>query len=111
MSFSDYKPIFVLPLFSKLLEKLMHKRLMSYLEWFNLLHKHEFGLQEHKLIEQAFIDLYYDITQATEKKHKACSIFLDFAKVFNTVNHGILLSKLEYYGIKVVLFFGSNLLF
>ena len=46
------------------------------------------------------MDIYASILKALEKKQKACCIFLDFAKTFDTVNHEILLTKLKYYGVK-----------
>ena len=46
------------------------------------------------------MDIYASILKALEKKEKACCIFLDFAKAFDTVNHEILLTKLEYYGLR-----------
>lgn len=55
--------------------------------------------------KQAIIDLQSNIVQTTEKKHKACFIFLDVVKAFDSVNCEILLSKLEYYGIKDTLLF------
>ena len=52
MSCSKYRPISVLPLFSKLLEQLIQKKLKSYLKKFNFLYKHRFGLPEDKSTEQ-----------------------------------------------------------
>ena len=57
MSCSNYRPTAVLQLFSKLLEKLMHKKLMCYLKKLNLLYEHQFGFQEGKSTEQAITDL------------------------------------------------------
>ena len=71
---------------------------MSYLKKFNILYEHRFGFKEGKSTEQAIIDLQSNIIQAIEKKNKACSI--SFAKVFDTLNHEILLSKLEYHSIR-----------
>ena len=53
-----------------------------------------------KKVKHAILDIYVSILKALEKKQKACCIFLDFAKPFDTVNHDILLTKLEYYGVK-----------
>ena len=49
---------------------------------------------------QAILDIYSKIIDALENKETACSIFLDFAKAFDTVNHEILLKKLYHYGIR-----------
>ena len=48
------------------------------------------------------MDIYARILKALKKKEKACCIFLDFAKAFDTVNHEILLTKLECYGVRSV---------
>ena len=51
-------------------------------------------------MEHAALDVYANIIKATEKHKKTCAVFLDFAKAFDTVNHDILLRKLEHYGIR-----------
>ena len=71
MPCSNCRPISVVPLFSKLLEELMHKRLMSYLKQFNLLYEQQFGFQEGKSTEHALIALQSNIIQAIKKKYKA----------------------------------------
>ena len=53
-----------------------------------------------KTTSMAILDIYTKIVQAFEKNENACCIFLDFAKAFDTVNHNILLNKLENYGIR-----------
>ena len=96
---SNYRPISILPIFSKILEMLMHKRLTSFQVRYNFLYKHQSGLQEGKSTDHAILDLHTNIIKTIENKEKSCSIFLDFAKPFDTVNHDILLKKLNYYGI------------
>ena len=73
---------------------------MSIMSTVLVLLKHQFGFQKGKSTEHAILDIYASILKALEKKQKACCIFLDFAKAFDTVNHEILLTKLEYYGVR-----------
>ena len=85
--------ISILPIFSKILEKLMHKRLTSFLDRYNVLYKHWYGFQRGKSIEHAILDLHTDIIKAVESREKSCSIFLGFIKAFDIVNHDIFFSK------------------
>ena len=78
----------------------MHKRLTSFLDRHNILYKHQYGLQRSRLTDHAILDLRTNIIEAVDSGEKSCSIFLDFAKAFDTVNHDILLEKLKYSGIR-----------
>ena len=100
MKVNSCRPISILPMISKIYEKLIHARLMSFFTKNKTIHKHQFGFQKGKSTEHAILDIYASILKALEKKQKACCIFLDFAKAFDTVNHEILLTKLEYYGVR-----------
>ena len=86
---SNDRPISILPIFSKILEKLMHKRLTSFLD----------RQIRGKSTDHAILDLHTNI-MTVESREKSCSIFLDFPKAFDTVNHDILLEKLKHYGIR-----------
>ena len=96
---SNYRLISTLPIFSKILEKLIHKRLTSFLDRYNILYKHKYGFERGKSTDHTILDLHTNIIKAIENREKSCSIFLDFAKAFDTVNHDILLKKLKHYGI------------
>ena len=96
----NYRPISLLPLFSKILERIMHRRLMLFLNKNEILFPHQFGFQRNKTICQAILDIYTKLIDALENNEISCSIFLDFAKAFDTVNHEILLKKLANYGIR-----------
>ena len=100
MEMGNYRPISLLPIFGKILEKLMHSRLYSFIQTQNILHKNQYGFQRGKSTEQALVDIQSKIVTAFEQKETPCCIFLDFAKAFDTVNHNILLSKLNHYGIR-----------
>ena len=100
---SNYRPISILPPESKIFEKLIHERLVDFFNKHEIIYKHQFGFQRRKSTEHAVLDLLYNIVSALETKNKACSIFLDFAKAFDTVNHDILLSKLDYYRVRGLL--------
>ena len=92
---SNYRPV-------SILEKLMQKRLTKFLDQNNIIYEHQFGFQKNKSTTAAVLDLYSQILQTLEKKKIACSVFLDFAKAFDTVDHKILTKKLEHYGIRGV---------
>ncbi len=97
---SNYRPISLLPIFNKIFEKLMHKRLTTFLDKHDVLFAHQFGFQKSKSTTQAILDLCNQLTNALNKKEISCCIFLDFAKAFDTVDHKILLDKLSHYGIR-----------
>ena len=67
---SNYRPIFILPIFSKIVERFMHNRLMGYLEKNDMLFKHQLRFQKVKSTEHAILDLYSNIIQVIEKKRK-----------------------------------------
>ena len=93
----NYRPIPILPIFSKILETLIHKSLTSFLDRY-ILYKHQYGFQRGKSTDHAILDLHTNIIKTVEIGEKSCSIFLDFAKAFDTDNHDIFLEKLKYYG-------------
>ena len=100
MLYSNYCSISILPLFSKVFERLMFNRIYNFVIKHEIIYKNQFGFQKGKSTEHTILDLYTNLLQATEKQHKTSYIFLDFAKAFDTVNHDILIKKLEYYGIR-----------
>ena len=100
MLYSNYRPMSILPLFSKVFERLMFNKIYNFVIKLEIIYKNQFGFQKGKSTEHAILDLYTNLLQAIEKQHKTSCIFLDFVKAFDTVNHNILIKKLEYYGIR-----------
>ena len=100
MIFTNYKPVSALPVFSKLIERLMYNRLVSYINENHLLCKYQFGFQAGKATYMALIVLIEKITEALDKGESVIGIFLDFSKAFDTVDHGVLLVKLHRYGVQ-----------
>ena len=78
----------------------MNIRLVKFLHSNNIIYEHQFGFQQNKFTSLAVLDVHSKIVEAIENKNIACGVFLDFAKASDTVNHDILLGKLEHYGIK-----------
>ena len=97
---SNYRPISLLSVFSKITEKLMYKRLYNFLELHEVLYKLQFGFRASHSIDHALISLTESIKNTLDNKKYGCGIFIDLQKAFDTVNHQILLSKLEHYGIR-----------
>jgi len=80
----------------------MHKRLSDFLKTNNILYNLQFGFRKKHSTSHALTSLVENIYQALDKGEFACAIFIDLQKAFDTVDINILLSKLNYYGIRGV---------
>ena len=98
--FNNYRPISLLSVFSKIIEKVMYDRLYEYLLKYSILYAYQFGFQKHKSTYMAIICMLEKMVTALEKGEIGIGIFIDFRKAFDTVDHHILLEKLYHYGIR-----------
>ena len=78
----------------------MYNRLILYINRYGLLNEYQFGLQKGKSTHMSLITLIDKISEALDQGELVICIFLDFSKAFDTVDHGILLQKLELYGVQ-----------
>ena len=97
---SNYRPVSILPQFSKILEKVFHNRLMSFINDKQILNNSQFGFRKNMSTALAIIELVEEITTAIDEGKTTVGVFIDLKKAFDTVDHNILVKKLEHYGIR-----------
>ena len=96
----NYRPISVLPCFSKILERIIYNRLPNYMNKNEILNGKQFGFRAGHSTEHAILELIDQVSDAFDNNNFALRVFIDLSKAFDTVDHNILLEKLSMYGVK-----------
>ena len=100
--FTNYRPVSLLPQFSKILEKNFNNRLDNFIESCNILSDSQYGFRSNRSTALALIDLVENLTKELDNKKITVGVFIDLKKAFDTIDHSLLIKKLEYYGIRGV---------
>ena len=97
---SNYRPIALLPTLSKIIERLVKSRLVSFLFKYKILTEYQFGFLSNKSTNDAMFSLLNKVYSSLNNHHSTATIFCDFSKAFDCVNHKILINKLQHYGFR-----------
>ena len=102
----NYRPISLLPVPGKIIEKIYHSRLMSYLEDDHILTEKQGGFRKNNSTINTVTNFTHEIYSAINNHKISLTTFIDFSKAFDTVNHEIVLAKVKLFGIKTITFLG-----
>ena len=96
---SNLRPVSLLPLPGKMLERIIHNQLTKYLETFQILNKHQSGFRKHHSTIATISAFTDDIARKINNGNLTYALFVDFRKAFDVIDHNILLKKLTKLGL------------
>lgn len=100
LEMENYRPIAILPSFSKIFEKVLLNRITSFLDANKILNNHQFGFRKGKNTTLAIFKMLKQVWDGINDKKTGIAVFLDLSMAFDCVSHEILLRKLEAVGIR-----------
>ena len=95
----NYRPVALLPIFSKILERVVFNQLVGYLDAHNLIHPNHHGSRSGHIKASALIQMYDTWADEVDKGNMVGVMMVDLSTSFDMVDHAILLQKLEYFGL------------
>ena len=96
----NYRPISIIAQFSKIIEKIIKKRIDNFIEKNNIISSNQYGFKKKSNTLHAIYALTNNITNSNDKHDKIAAVFVDIKKAFDTIDHKILFIKLYKYGIR-----------
>ena len=94
----NYRPVAIVPIFSKILERIVFNQMIEYLAENQLIHPNHHAYRENHNTTTALIQLYDVWLESLEDGELAGVCFLDMSAAFDIVDHPLLLKKMELYG-------------
>lgn len=96
----NYRPISLVPILSKLFEKVIYSKMYSFFEQMHLISNNQNGFRKGRSTKMAIHDLLQVVTGSMDERIPVCALYMDMSKAFDYVNHTILLHKLNNNGIR-----------
>lgn len=96
----SYRPIALIPVFSKIVEKVIYNCLNNYFEKNNIFATEQSGFRKNKSIDMAILNFLETIIKGLDKKKRVTALYMDMTKAFDHVEHTTLMQKLEMYGVR-----------
>ena len=104
----NYRPISLLTTMSKILEKVVYSRVYGFLDSTGQIYDSQYGFRANHSCEHAVSEVVSEILKSNEQNKHTIGIFLDLSKAFDTLDHKLVLEKMEKYGIRALLLNGSR---
>ena len=87
--FTNYRPVSLLPQFSKIREKIYYSRLDKFISKHDILSNSQYGFRQNMSTNLAFLELVEELTSSIDEKNKTIGVFIDLNKAFDTIDHDI----------------------